>query len=155
MVIPLLDRNGAVRAEAVVDENDFESLSAWSWRLASDGYAVRFERRGGRSARLRAVLMHRVILGLEPGDARQADHIDRNRLNNSRANLRAVTRAQNMRNRGAFKNATSSHVGVSRHGTHWQASLKVDGVRHYLGYFARERDAVAAVAEFKAERGEL
>jgi hypothetical protein len=53
--------------------------------------------------------MHRMILGLKPGDGVHTDHWDGNGLNNQRANLRQGSRSQNMRNtwkhRERLKNA--------------------------------------------------
>jgi hypothetical protein len=49
---------------------------------ATAGYAVSTEHK-------RMVLMSREILGLERGDKREADHENRDRLDNRRSNLRA------------------------------------------------------------------
>lgn len=45
----------------------------------------------------------------------EVDHINGNRLDNRRENLRICTHAKNMVNRGVYKNNTSKFKGVSKH----------------------------------------
>lgn len=65
---------------------------AVEWKLV-DGYA--YDSKHG--------WLHRLVVGLPPFRQSRAemccDHIDRDRLNNKRDNLRIVTHAENMRNR--------------------------------------------------------
>ncbi len=97
--------------------------------------------------------MHRLILGLEAGDPLQADHINRDRLDNRRANLRAVTASQNRHNQGSRPGSSSTHRGVSwseKRGR-WEASVNVNGRAHFLGRFADELDAARVASEFRRE----
>ena len=80
-------------ALVMVDDSDFDVLSAWKWYLGSHGYAYRHD------DNRHSVLMHRWILGLKTGDERECDHKDRNKLNNQRGNLRIVSHSENMKNR--------------------------------------------------------
>jgi len=70
---------------ALVDDADFDWLSRSKWHCSNDGYAV-----SG------VVVMHRLIM--DAPDGMEVDHIDRNKLNNRRSNLRVCTHAENMRN---------------------------------------------------------
>src|SRR5690242_18197292 len=98
--LPLVARDGTIRAWAEVDHEDFIWLRKWTWRMDAFGYAVRHGRPdGGRIVHYR---MHREIMDLAPtkaADPREVDHIDGDVRNNRRANLRVVTHAQNMQNR--------------------------------------------------------
>lgn len=80
---------------AVVDDDDFERINKFKWCYHSTGYAMRrSEKFNGKSKILR---MHREILNLLP--LFLVDHIDCNKLNNSKLNLRTATNLENMRNR--------------------------------------------------------
>ena len=94
---------------ALVDDADFADLTQWRWRLNSKGYAIRRAILDGNATLL---CMHREIMNAQPGQF--VDHIDRNRLNNTRANLRFVTQQQNLMNRRLGRNNTSGYKGVVR-----------------------------------------
>jgi hypothetical protein len=125
--------NGGV---AIVDDADFDTLSRWRWTRHPKGYATRTATRG-------KILMHRQILGEPIGDV---DHRNRDKLDNTRANLRVVTRSENMHNRPKQSNNTSGLKGVSWDPIRrrWRASIKVAGRHHMLGRFATRAEAASA-----------
>lgn len=101
-------------------------------------------------------MMHRFILGLPRDDPREVDHINGNPLDNRRANLRLVSRAQNKQNldpRGQA-NSTSGIRGVSwdTQAQKWRATAHIDGVQYRLGRFATKDCAGEAVVAFRRER---
>lgn len=146
--IPLHARNGDVRAHVLVDDEDFERLGRYRWSLTTGG---RYARRV--IGRRHHVLMHREIMGLDPGNPLQVDHINRDGLDNRRSNLRLATVALNAQNRGSLPGSYSRHRGVSwnknRH--KWAAYGAVDGKRRHLGVFSDEDAAARAAADFRAE----
>lgn len=83
--------------------------------------------------------LHRLIICPPPGLV--VDHIDRDGLNNCRANLRAVTQRVNAWNKGAAVNAISQFKGVHPKRGKWAASIRVNGRSHSLGVFAQEVEA--------------
>jgi hypothetical protein len=92
--------------------------------------------------------MHRFLLGLTPGDGIQADHIDGNKLDNRRGNLRACTHAQNQQNRhDAPHRGTYWHIQSG----YWVARVQVDGERRTLGRFDTQEEAVAVVSAWRRE----
>lgn len=99
------------------------------------GYAVRSE--GGRP-----ILMHRVIASAPPG--LEVDHINRNRLDNRRSNLRLTDYTGNMRNCSRNRRNTSGYKGVRRLGNRWAARLKCDGEWCCLGWFNTPEEAAVA-----------
>jgi hypothetical protein len=124
---------------AVVDAADYEWLSQWSWCASQSPwkklfYAVRRVRKGEN---LTTASMHRLIFG------GTCDHINRNGLDNRRANLRAATPAQQMQNQSLRSSNTSGFRGVSwqsRVGK-WRASVHQNGKPIYLGYFTDKEQA--------------
>lgn len=120
--------------EAIVDAADFEALAALRWHARPDGYA------GGRIER-RGALMHRVILSAPRGSA--VDHIDGDRLNNRRGNLRITDASGNARNRAARATA-SAYKGVRRSKMKWAAQIRNGSKTDWLGTFANEEEAARA-----------
>lgn len=98
------------------------------------------------------LLAHRVAWAIANGGAwpdGEIDHINGNPSDNRIANLRVATRGQNVVN-GKFNTLnTSGFRGVSRvyrkrFGVRFQATLKRNGVNHYLGIFDTAEEAHAA-----------
>jgi hypothetical protein len=89
--------------------------------------------------------LHRVIAGRRRGDGLVVDHINRNKLDNRRSNLRSCTQAENMANTDAHRDAVSRHKGVYPFRGRWQASYMVNGKRCHVGTFSHERDAAEAL----------
>lgn len=126
---------------AVVDAEDFESLSRYKWAYHSNGYAYRSERKNGKTV---SVLMHRVVAGT-PDDL-ITDHINGDKLDNRRANLRACTYTQNLGNASLRSNNTTGYKGVTwdKSRGRWRARVNVDGREYHLGRFETRDEAVRA-----------
>ena len=129
---------------ALVDDEEYEELSQHKWyakRGTKTFYAARDT--GSRHNRKR-LRMHRVIMGAE--DGQYIDHINRNGLDNRKANLRFATVSQNQHNRPHPKNSTSGYKGISWHKIHkrWQAHITVKGQYYWLGSFTSKIEAVEA-----------
>lgn len=137
---------------ALVDECDFERLNRHKWQVnvrnGRPRQAGRTERRNQKS---RYLTMHRVIMN--PPEHRIVDHINRNPLDNRRANLRLSTPQQNSWNRSCPRNSKGSkYTGVSldRDGQKWRVRIVIDGESRFLGYYDDEK--AAAMAFDKAAR---
>lgn len=135
-LIPLRNRKGDVVAEAIVDDADFEWLSQWRWYYFTKKYAARNQGK-------QKIYMHKLILGITTG--REGDHINRNKLDNRRENLRPCTRQQNQCN-ATYPNLTSRYRGVTwnKRIRKWQAQIQSHLKNHYLGVFQNESDAARA-----------
>lgn len=134
---------------AMIDDQDCDVITRYSWhsvRHHNTWYAIAYGG-GGRSAEHKNIQMHRVVLGLQPGDEIEVDHWDGDGLNNQRHNLRKCTHAQNQRNQNATSNR-NGFKGVSfRHDLRsrpWSAQITCDGKLYALGYFASREEAARA-----------
>jgi len=148
--IPLYARNGSIRDYAMVDPADAAGLNQWRW-FKNAGYAARGVMVDGR---LKLILMHREILGLpREYDGRQGDHINRNRLDNRRSNLRIVTDAQNRQNKSPYRRATSRFRGVywDKDKQRWRAQAIFQGRHYHLGYFQDEEETAKAASEWRTK----
>ncbi len=91
--------------------------------------------------------VHKWIMGVPYDRSVRVDHINGNRLDNRRENLRICTHAENVRNRPKKnKNNTSGHPGVWWHAQagKWAAEIKLDYKKISLGLFSSLRDASEA-----------
>jgi hypothetical protein len=138
--------------EIVIDTADFELVDAIpnSWRVRKDSKSLAFYAAChvyDSNGKDKGVLLHRLIMNPDKGMV--VDHIDRDTLNNSRKNLRVVTRAQNRQNLKAFKRSTTGIRGVywEKVMNKWAATVTVDGRKRRLGYFENIDDAEKAVVE--------
>src|SRR5687768_11145590 len=87
---------------ATVDDADFDHLNQWKWHFSHYGYARRTT--SSRFGRQKFIFMHREIM--QAPDGMDVDHINCNKLDNRRQNLRLCTRADNLRNRNKQSNNT-------------------------------------------------
>lgn len=138
--IPLLARDGSVRAYALIDADDAEWAGQWPWHLSPKGYAVRNVRVEGGYKSFR---LHRELLGLIENDGLDGDHINRDRLDYRRSNLRIIPKGGNSQNVPVRPDKRSAYRGVSWHtDTHrWRAYVYVQKKCVRLGSFTDEHEA--------------
>ena len=131
---------------ALVDDEDFEWLSENKWYYhSSDGYAARKSRRVGGKQK---IIYMRVEI-LKPRKGFQCDHVDLNKLNNCRSNLREATHAQNKHNQKRQRNNTSGYKGVTiqKRTGKFISTLYINNEMIRLGYFDTAEDAALAYDE--------
>jgi hypothetical protein len=123
-----------------VDDEDFPMLSHWTWGIDAYGYVRRAVRVRGR---FHGILMHRQLMLPDPGQ--DVDHINGDKLDNRKANLRPCTRRENVQNQRKF-HGTSQYKGVywDRRNSKWTAKLTTGGRQFYLGLFSDEIEAARA-----------
>ena len=90
-----------------VSDQDFEKVMRYKWSRASNRY---FVTQLSRTPPI-SISVHRFILDAQPGQI--VDHIDGNRRNNTRENLRICTPAENARNSPGKYSQYSIYKGVT------------------------------------------
>jgi hypothetical protein len=119
---------------ALVDDEDFELLEQHSWYFNTGrGYVC--SSIGGKTTYIHRLIMH-PELGLH------VDHINGDKLDNRRCNLRLCTHAENMRNRVKWRGR--KFKGVSRFRHKWRAVIGANNITKHLGVFDTEEDAATA-----------
>lgn len=130
---------------ALVDDDDYDFLMQWKWHV-SNNYVARKQYNGyinRQKISPTTIYMHRIVN--KTPDGFETDHINMNKLDNRKDNLRTATSTQNKLNRGSFRGA-SKYKGVSwnKQQKKWVANIKVDKKPVFLGYFNNEEDAALA-----------
>ena len=126
-----------------IDDEDFDRLAKYKWRLNPDGYV--FTCFDGVK-----VALHRMLLGLSTNDGIVGDHIDGNTLNNRKSNLRPCSAKENGRNsRPSILNKTG-YKGVTRVLLHFEAHITADsciriGSYHNVIHAAQAYDKYAMI----------
>lgn len=129
-LIPLRDRDKNIIDHAKVSIEDFENVNKITWRKLDGCIKGKIDKKD--------IFLHHFIMGIPPKD-HMIDYIDNDRLNNTRANLRFITKGQNSQNRAKKENCTSKYKGVT-----WNSKAKmwtVSSSTNYLGSFEDEEEA--------------
>ncbi len=124
---------------AIVDAADYEWLSQYKWHLVAPGKLY-----AGRKENGKTIYMHREIMQPPPG--MMIDHINGNGLDDRRANMRACTNQQNMRNLRKRCSGSSIYKGVyyDKRRRTWYARICHNSKSIHLGTFPTEIEAARA-----------
>lgn len=139
-VIGYTDKN----EEFYFDLSDFEMVKKYTWYKRNDsGYIYNMKNR---------IYLHRFVMNCKKEEI--IDHINRNRLDNRKENLRIVSLNENNHNRSIGKNNTSGIIGVginytSKKGTCYRSQITINNKRIKLCTSYNIEDCI--VARLKAE----
>lgn len=123
-----------------------EEFSKYYWYMDRCGYVCT------RSNKTRLKMHKEVMRGIK-GEV--IDHINRNKLDNRRENLRVTTFSMNCYNQNLV-GGKSGVVGVYERNGRWRAGITINGKNIHLGYFDTMSEAIDARKKAEIEyRGEL
>ncbi|MGC4375768.1 AP2 domain-containing protein [Fictibacillus sp. Mic-4] len=123
---------------AIVDEEDYEKLSRYKWFTHGEGYAARAIWKPKRGI----ILLHRQIIGAKAGEI--VDHINGDRLDNRKKNLRISDYKGNARNTVQRKKNGYKGVYRTRNNQRWRACISTGGKQIHIGTFDCEIEAALA-----------
>lgn len=131
--IILYDKSVNEKCRTLVDLDDIDRVKQYRWYLDDRGYV---------SCGVIRNKLHRFIMNC-PGD-KVIDHINHNKLDNRKSNLRICTQQQNSINRSKTSRNTSGYVGVCYKPkiNKWQAYITVDRKPVHLGYYKNIEEAI-------------
>lgn len=139
--------------ECLVDDEDYENLNQYRWQKSAWGYAVRSG--WDEFDKFTTLRMHRIVMKAPKGS--EVDHINWNKLDNRKENLRFVEKRVNVWNRPAHSNNRTGVKGVGWHRRigKFQARLRTSERLIHIGYFNTIEEArLAYNAVVLKERGE-
>lgn len=130
--ILLYDTYGVEINRTIIDIDDIDNVIQYKWHHRSNGYC-------GANHN---ILLHRIIMNVKNGE--YVDHINGNRLDNRKQNLRICTNQENNFNKGLYSHNTSGVTGVSwdKSRNKWEVSIKINQKKINLGRFENFNDAV-------------
>ena len=130
--------------EFYFDKEDYDKIKSHYWSINNLGY-VQSVIKG------KITLFHRFVLN--PPKNKVIDHINHNRNDNRRENLRIVTDKENCENRKITNRNTSGVVGVfwSKAHNKWIAHIGSKRKKIVLGHFKNFEDAVKAKKQAEKE----
>lgn len=127
-----------------IDYEDWQNLKQFKWHIHNLGYVVRRSRASDKLPRRTSIQIARQILGCVA--PLMPDHINHDRLDNRRCNLRAATKQQNQRNHKMHSHNKVGYKGVSLHRKTglFQVRATIDGKTKSLGYYKTKEEAAEA-----------
>lgn len=135
------------RGTILIDDEDWPIASTYKWSAFQSYskskrpltfYAGKQVKRDGKKT---TIYLHRLLVGAQPGQ--QVDHVNKNGLDNRRANLRICNQSQNNAN-AAWRVGASGFRGVYSAGPRWRAAIQVNGLTYRLGHFDCRFEAAKA-----------
>jgi hypothetical protein len=132
VIIQLFNNKKEKVGETIVDKDIYYDLIKYKWTL-SHNYAHGWV--GNKKLKL-----HRYILNYYGNDC--VDHINHDRLDNRKCNLRIVTKEQNNMNKKKRKECTSKYIGVyyNKKLNKWVSKIR----NTIIGHFNNEIEAAKA-----------
>ena len=124
------------------DLEDYDKIKDYYWyeaRLSKKYHPV--ESHIPNSGKI--VKMHQLIFG------KDADHKNRNPMDNRKDNLRECTQQENCRNSSLRSDNSSGIIGVAfdSNRNKWRARIKTGEIDKHLGYFINKDDAIKSRLE--------
>ena len=128
----------------LVSKEDMNNVMNYQWYLGSSKYPVTYGSIDSRERWGAPLPLHRFLVYDVP-DGYVVDHINRNRLDNRRSNLRVITAKQNSFNRKKPKNSKNRYKGVRKMGGgKFKAVISKDGQTYEVKDCLTEYDAAIA-----------
>ena len=128
----------------IFDLEDYDKIKGFTWSRRNEGYASSMKRIDGK---LKIYNAYRLIMNVEDPKL-EVDHINGDKWDNRKCNLRIVTHANNMKNRKLSSRNKSGYTGVRQiKNGKWTASIRCNGNDIWLGSYKTKEDAIKARKE--------
>lgn len=121
--------------EFIIDCDDYQKIKNYTWRASSNGYIITTKNR-------KNILLHRLIMN--PSDNLIVDHINHNKKDNRKKNLRICTMSNNNMNKSKLSSNTSGVTGVTwnENSGCWVSQIGLNNNMIILGYNTNFDEAV-------------
>jgi hypothetical protein len=127
--------------EILVSPEDVWLLTSYPWYCSPAGYIRTMW--SDENGKLRAAYLHRIIAN--PPHGMTVDHINGNKADNRRENLRVCSHRENTHGaRTLSRRNKSGYIGVHKAKNSWRAMIRVDNKAICLGCHGSAEDAARA-----------
>jgi len=134
--------------KTIIDREDIEKLSVICWNMCGKyiGKSYKTKNKKGKATYLHVYIMN-------PPTGKMVDHINGDKMDNRKSNLRICTHADNIKNTKMKINNTSGYKGVYyyKNTNKWKAQIGINNKRIALGYFNTAEEAYAAYCKAAKE----
>lgn len=144
IIIVVFNPKGTKMVEVLIDKDDYNKVSKYTWKLNEEGYIYGTYK--GKHTYIQRVIMN------TPKDY-DTDHINQNKLDNRKCNLRICKHSENIRNRRKYSCNNSGFKGVYLHkkSYKWKTYIRNEGKTINLGTYNKLEDAVKVRREKEIE----
>ena len=128
----------------IISEEDVERVSKYIWRKdKQSGYWYTY-------ADGKKLYLHRFVTN--NNTKFPTDHIDKNKDNNTRENLRICTYKENARNKSIKSNSQTGYTNVFKHGKKYIIQARINGKTKTLASYDTLQDALKAKVQIWKEK---
>lgn len=129
------------------DKEMYNIIKEYAWRLSPIGYIVAYDPKTKT-----VIYLHHLVLPNNNNNNFERDHINRDKKDNRKCNLRLISHKNNIRNGSKRHTNQNGIIGVFWREDRlcWMAYIDYDYKREYLGHYKNKKDAV--ITRLKAEK---
>ena len=156
---------------SLIDDEDYDRCKKYNWHFRNiDGYAAtsvtvpgeKYVYRDGihKKSKQRTLLLHHFILGVngrEDLKGKVVDHVNGNKTDNRKENLRIISVYRNLQNRSRLNRNNTigySNVQLCKKSGKYRWRIQYNNVHHYSKYeFSTAKDCYEAFQRYKEEKG--
>lgn len=135
------NKQGAIKGKALIDLDDVDKCKRFKWGMYSNGYFY------GNINKILRIRLHRFVLGLDDWNINnEVDHINRNRADNRKSNLRIVNRSDNNKNRNKScskaVNMNNDNVYFDKKRNHYYGRYNYQKITYNTSYYKNRDDGL-------------
>lgn len=136
-------------AYVLISKSDLSFILEFDWYLGKEGYPITYGTKEGSIVFGRGRKLHNLLIK-QRTKKDVIDHINRDKLDNRRENLRVCSIRENNYNKTKSKNSTKSYKGIVGKNKNWMSRVMKDGKSYQIKGATTEKEA-ALIYDYMAE----